>query len=164
MDPVLGCMFGSAMRFSTKDGRRSRNRTAYDARMAPRADQVRSAVERHCQLWNERRQPEWEALFADEVTFDDPVGAPTKHGREAVRSSWERSLTPGREWRLVPTRIVVCADEAAVLMRNEGTLHGERVDVDSIEIWKVDDAGLVIAVRAYFQSDPDVQSDYFVAD
>jgi hypothetical protein len=130
--------------------------------MAPTPEQVRTAVENHCRFWNERDQRSWEAIFADDVTFDDPVGVPTKHGREAVRSSWERSLTPGREWRLVPTRIVVCADEAAVIMRNEGNLHGTRVDVESIEIWKVGDDGLVRAVRAYFQPDAEVQSDYFL--
>jgi len=130
--------------------------------MAPTPDQVRSAVEHHCQHWNDRDQAAWEALFADDVTFDDPVGVPTKHGRAAVRASWERSLTPGREWRLVPTRIVVCADEAAVLMRNEGNLQGTRVDVESIEIWKVGDDGLVRAVRAYFETDAEVQSDYFL--
>ena len=129
--------------------------------MGPTRDQVRSAVERHCQYWNERNQQAWEALFADDVTFDDPVGVPTKHGREAVRNSWERSLTPGREWRLVADRIVVCADEAAVLMRNEGNLHGREVVVESIEVWKVGSDGLVRAVRAYFEPDADVQSDYF---
>ncbi len=127
------------------------------------AQPVRVAVEQHCALWNARRQSEWEGLFAADVTFDDPVGAPTKHGRDAVRASWERSLTPGREWRLVPTRIVVCGEEAAVVMRNEGTLHGRRVDVESVEIWKVDAAGLVTAVRAYFEPDPEVQSDYFIS-
>ena len=129
--------------------------------MGPTNEQVRGAVERHCQHWNERNQQAWEALFADDVTFDDPVGVPTKHGREAVRKSWERSLTPGREWRLVADRIVVCADEAAVLMRNEGNLHGREVVVESIEVWKVGADGLVRAVRAYFEPDTNVQSDYF---
>ena len=130
--------------------------------MSPTAEQVRRAVERHCECWNNRDRAGWEALFADDVTFDDPVGVPTKHGRDAVRDSWARSLTPGREWRLVPTRIVVCGDEAAVLIRNEGNLHGKRVDVESIEIWKVGDDGLVHAVRAYFEPDTSVQSDYFL--
>ena len=103
-------------------------------------------------------------LFADDVTFDDPVGVPTKHGRDAVVKSWELSLTPGRSWRLVPERIVVCADEAAVLMRNEGDLHGEHVVVDSVEIWKVGDDGLVRAVRSYFEVDPSVNAGYFVPD
>jgi ketosteroid isomerase-like protein len=129
---------------------------------SPSPEQVRRAVEQHCALWNERDQEGWEALFADDVTFDDPVGVPTKHGRQAVHDSWARSLTPGRSWRLVPTKIVVCADEAAVLMRNEGNLHGREVVVDSVEIWRVGADGKVVAVRAYFEPDPTVQSDYFV--
>jgi hypothetical protein len=74
--------------------------------MGPPKDQVRGAVERHCQYWNER-------------------------------------------------------NEAAVLMRNEGNLHGREVVVESIEVWKVGADGLVRAVRAYFEPDADVQSDYF---
>jgi steroid Delta-isomerase len=123
---------------------------------------ARAAVENHCRFWNERDRASWEALFADDVTFDDPVGVPTKHGREAVRQSWERSLTSDRSWTLVPTRIVVCADEAAVLMRNEGDLAGEKVVIDSVEIWKVREDGLVQAVRAYFEPDPQHNSDYFL--
>ncbi|MCU1392259.1 MAG: hypothetical protein JWM34_687 [Ilumatobacteraceae bacterium] len=134
-----------------------------DQGAAPTRTQVRAAVENHCRFWNDRNQAAWSALFADTVTFDDPVGVPTKHGLAAVRDSWERSLTPGRSWRLVPTRITVCADEAAVLMRNEGDIDGSQVIVDSIEIWKVRADGLVVAVRAYFEPDASVNSDYFVA-
>jgi steroid delta-isomerase len=123
---------------------------------------ARAAVEAHCRHWNDRDRESWSALFADDVTFDDPVGVPTKHGRDAVRDSWERSLTPGRSWRLVPERIVECGDEAAVIMRNEGDLEGRHVVVESIEIWAVDGDGLVRAVRAYFQPDQSVNTDYFV--
>ncbi len=122
---------------------------------------AQQAVERHCQYWNARDQRAWSALFADEVVFEDPVGAPPKHGRDAVRASWERSLTPGREWRLVPARIIACGDEAAVLMRNEGNLHGRSVVVEGVEIWRVRGDGLVTSVRAFFEPDPAVQTDYF---
>ena len=128
----------------------------------PAPEAVRAAVENHCRHWNEGDQAAWMALFADDVTFDDPVGVPTKHGREAVRKTWELSLTPGRSWRLVPERIVVCADEAAVLMRNEGDIEGKQVVIDSVEIWKVGDDGLVRAVRSYFDVDPSINADYFV--
>lgn len=128
----------------------------------PTKEQVRAAVEAHCRHWNERDRDAWTALFADDVTFDDPVGVPTKRGPQAVRDTWERSLTPGRSWRLVPTRIVVCADEAAVLMRNEGDIEGRRVDIESVEIWKVGADGKVTAIRAYFEPDPTVNSSYFV--
>jgi steroid delta-isomerase len=122
---------------------------------------ARRAVERHCEYWNSRAQQAWSALFADEVVFEDPVGAPPKHGPEAVRESWERSLTPGREWHLVATRIIACGSEAAVVMRNEGDLHGTSVVVETLEIWRVRDDGLVTSIRAFFEPDPQVQSDYF---
>ena len=79
-----------------------------------------------------------------------------------MSDSWERSLRPGREWTLVPTRIVVCADEAAVLMRNEGLVDGREVIIDSMEVWRVGADGLVLAVRAYFESDASVNDRYFV--
>ena len=56
----------------------------------------------------------------------------------------------------------VCADEAAVLMRNEGDLAGEQVVVESMEIWKVGADGLVRAIRAYFEPDAAVNDSYYV--
>src|SRR5947209_7839160 len=122
---------------------------------------ARRAVERHCEYWNARDQQSWSRLFAADVVFEDPVGAPPKHGAEAVRESWERSLTPGREWHLVPTRIIACGGEAAVVMRNEGNLHGTSVVVETLEVWRVGDDGLVTSIRAFFEPDPEVQSEYF---
>ncbi|HEX4015266.1 MAG TPA: nuclear transport factor 2 family protein [Frankiaceae bacterium] len=122
---------------------------------------ARRAVEKHCEYWNARNQQAWSALFADEVVFEDPVGAPPKHGREAVRESWERSLTPGREWHLVPTRILAGGSEAAVVMRNEGNLHATAVVVETLEVWRVREDGLVVSIRAFFEPDPSVQSGYF---
>ena len=49
-------------------------------------------------------------------------------------------------------------------MRNEGDLHGESVVVDSLEVWKVNAGGLVVCVRAFFEPDPEVQSDYFLTE
>jgi steroid Delta-isomerase len=121
------------------------------------------AVQKHCEYWNARDRESWSRIFAADVVFEDPVGAPPKLGREAIRDTWERSLTPGREWRLVADRIVACGSEAAVVMRNEGNLHGRSVVVESLEVWRVDEDGLVNSVRAFFEPDPAVQSDYFQA-
>ena len=50
-----------------------------------------AAVEAHIRLWNNGDRVGWLRLFADDVTFDDPVGAPTKQGRVAAEQSWDRS-------------------------------------------------------------------------
>ncbi len=121
-----------------------------------------NAVLSHCEYWNTRRRDEWMKLFSDAVVFEDPVGAPPKHGPEAIRNSWDRSLTPGREWTLHPLRIVGTAREVAVQMHNKGVLDGREVEVHGIEIWKVDDRGLVVSVRAFFAQPTDFElSPYF---
>lgn len=123
---------------------------------------VRDAVLRHVELWNSGCRDEWLSLFADDVTFDDPVGAPTKHGRRAAELSWDNSFRPGRRWTLHPERITVCGNEAAVVMHNIGELDGRKVSVDGVEIWRVDDDGRVCAVRAYFEQPQDFELDpYF---
>ena len=94
----------------------------------PDAPAAQVAVEQHCARWNAGDRAAWSALFAPEVTFEDPVGAPVKRGAEAIRRTWDDSHLPGRDWQLVPTRIVACGDEAAVTMRNIGTVHGRSVE------------------------------------
>lgn len=132
------------------------------SRIMPTPDQVRAAVEEHAARWNARDRSSWLELFSDSVTFDDPVGAPTKHGRAAAEASWDNSFREGRAWTLHPQRIVVCGDEAAVVMHNRGVLGGRKVEVHGVEIWKVADDGKVSAVRAYFEQPTDFELDpYF---
>lgn len=132
---------------------------------APTPEQVRRAVERHFACWNAGRREEWIANFADDVVFHDPVGKPPKRGREAAERSWDNSFTHGQQWTLELTRIVVCADEAAITLRNHGTVDGRSFTMEGIEIWKVDAAGRVREVRAYFQPPEGVELDpYFRPD
>lgn len=120
------------------------------------------AFAEHCRTWNAGDREGWLALFADDVTMDDPVGVPTKHGRAALETTWARSNRPGRAWRLAPRRVVECGDELAVDLLNHGTIDGTAVTVESIEIWRVDAAGLVAAVRVYFQPDASVNDSFYV--
>jgi SnoaL-like domain len=121
------------------------------------------AFEAHARLWNAQDREAWLDLFADNVTFDDPVGVPTKHGRAALETSWARSNNATRSWRLEPRRIMLCGNEAAVDLLNHGTLDGAEVTVGSIEIWSVNDAGLVDSVRVFFDADPHVHDPFYLA-
>lgn len=116
----------------------------------------------HCRTWNARDRDGWLALFADDVTFDDPVGVPTKHGRGALEATWANSNQPGRSWRLEPRRVIECANEAAIDLVNVGTIEGREVVVESIEIWRVGPTGLVQAVRVFFEPDRAVNDPYYV--
>jgi hypothetical protein len=101
-------------------------------------------------------------LFDDSVTFEDPVGKAPKVGRLAAEGSWDNSFTEGRVWTLHPQRIIPGGThEAAVEMLNKGTLHGELVELRGIEIYKVNDAGKIISVRAFFEQPTDFELNPF---
>lgn len=110
------------------------------------------AVQLHAANWNARDRAAWLALFDDDVTFEDPVGRAPKLGRIAAESSWDNSFTEGRVWTLHPQRIIPGgAAEAAVHMRNCGNLHGDQVELESIELYRVNELGLIVSVRAFFE-------------
>ena len=48
-----------------------------------------------------------------------------------------------------------CGNEAQVHMRNHGAVAGRPAWVDSIELWAVDDDGLVTSVRAFWEPPDD---------
>ena len=125
---------------------------------------ARAAVEAHVRCWNALDRAAWLTLFADAVTFDDPVGVPTKHGRKSAESSWDRSHRPGRIWTLDAEQIIESADgaECAVIMTSRGVVDGVTAVVNGIEVWKAGDDGRVVAVRAYFEQPTAVELDpYF---
>ena len=128
----------------------------------PSAHLAVRAVQRHASNWNARDRATWLALFDDSVTFEDPVGKPPKHGRAAAENSWDNSFTEGRVWTLHPQRIIPGGEhEAAVHMLNQGVLHGEAVELQGIELYRVNDAGLIVEVRAFFEQPTDFELNPF---
>ena len=120
------------------------------------------AVQRHAANWNARDRAAWLALFDDSVTFEDPVGKPPKLGRAAAEGSWDNSFTEGRVWTLHPQRIIGGGEfEAAVHMLNRGVLHGKEVELESIELYRVDETGLIVSVRAFFEQPTDFELNPF---
>jgi hypothetical protein len=123
---------------------------------------VENAVQSHVALWNAMDRESWIQLFAPHMVFEDPVGTPEKVGLDAVYKSWDRSFKPGRRWTLHLEHIVAAGNEAAVVMRNEGDLNGQKVTIRSIEIFMVDQSGLLVRIRSFFNQPTDFAlSDYF---
>jgi hypothetical protein len=126
---------------------------------------VENAVQSHVALWNAMDRESWIQLFSPHMVFEDPVGTPEKVGLDAVYKSWDCSFKPGRRWTLHPEHVVAAGNEAAVVMRNEGDLNGQKVTIRSIEIFIVDDSGLLVRIRSFFDQPSDFAlSDYFTPD
>ena len=126
---------------------------------------VQHAVHSHVAFWNAMDRESWIQLFSPHMVFEDPVGTPEKVGLDAVHKSWDRSFKPGRRWTLHPEHVVAAGNEAAVVMRNEGDLNGQKVTIRSIEIFIVDDSGLLVRIRSFFDQPTEFAlSDYFTHD
>ena len=126
---------------------------------------VQLAVQSHVALWNAIDRESWIKLFSPQMVFEDPVGTPEKVGVDAVYKSWDRSFKPGRRWTLHPEQVVAAGSEAAVVMRNEGDLNGQKVTIRSIEIFIVDESGLLVRIRSFFDQPTDFAlSDYVTPD
>jgi len=119
---------------------------------------VQQAVHSHVTLWNAMDRENWVQLFSPHMIFEDPVGTPEKLGVDAVFKSWDRSFKPGRRWTLHPEHVVAAGNEAAVVMRNEGDLAGEKVTIRSIEIFIVDESGLLVRIRSFLINPPTLHS------
>lgn len=123
----------------------------------PTRAQVENALRTHFEAWNAKDRARWIANWHPDVVMQDPVGGPEKKGRAAVEASWDRSFQPGHDWRLEVVFQQICLDQAAVHVRNHGTVDGRQFVMDSIELYWIGDDGRVKRVQTYF-SPPEGQA------
>ncbi|MCW2686603.1 MAG: hypothetical protein JWR37_1493 [Mycobacterium sp.] len=109
---------------------------------APNAEDIRAAVEGHVELWNagekEAWLAHWKRFVSGEATMEDPVGTPLKRGWDVQIEAWDRA---NAEWKLAIVLLYVCGSTAAAVIRNSGTVNGEPMTLDSIEIYAFGDDG-----------------------
>jgi len=110
----------------------------------------------HVEHWNAVDKERWLTIFSDDVIYEDPPGTIAGRGLDVMSSyAWDRSFTDEKRWILEPVVLIACGKEAQVHMRNHGAVAGRPAWVDSIELWAVDDAGLVTSVRAFWEPPAD---------
>jgi steroid delta-isomerase len=103
----------------------------------------------------------WLALWADDCEALDPVGAsifdPTgagHHGREGVAAFWDVAIAPVARFDVEIRSSYATGDSSA----QEGTFtttfpDGSRAAIDLVTVYRVDGAGLITSMRAYWELD-----------
>ncbi len=117
---------------------------------ALRPDEMRAAIERHIALWNAGEKEPWLAAWrtvsSGGVTAEDPVGTPMRQGPDVFSDLWDHTVGV---WTLTVEHLVACANEVAMVVRNEGTVGGENVTVRSIELYRFGEDE-TLSIRTYF--------------
>ncbi|AYG79783.1 hypothetical protein DWB77_01901 [Streptomyces hundungensis] len=94
----------------------------------------------------------WAAAFAPQGVFHDPVGEPALVGREAIRKRIHSILPSFRPFLgITPDEAHMSADFVAVSWRGAAvTLKNRPVNWSGINVFQLDDKGLIKEAWAYF--------------
>ncbi len=89
------------------------------------------------------------ALFAEDATVEDPVGTPPHQGHAAIRTFYAASVAMKLEVQL-EGQVRAVASEAAFAFSVGLTVDGKRVVIRPIDVFRFNEAGKVVQMRAFF--------------
>jgi steroid Delta-isomerase len=119
-------------------------------------DDVRRVVDAYVDSYRRNDKQACIDLFAADAIWHDPVGEPPHVGHEGVGAFWDQARVLAESIELVPSDVVVCANEAAMVFEIHVTLatgEGEppaTMIMDAVEVFVIDDDGKIAELRAYW--------------
>jgi steroid Delta-isomerase len=122
---------------------------------------ARAASHRSMDAVSRRAKAEWLALFAPDAVIEDPVGTspfdPTglgHHGHEAISSFWDKTIALAERLELTITDSFAAGNEVANVGTITAFLPGNlRVDTEGVFVYRVNDSGLIVSLRAFWETD-----------
>jgi ketosteroid isomerase-like protein len=122
---------------------------------------ARDAAKQSMALTEARDRDGWLALFADDAVVEDPVGPSmfdpegTGHrGIAAITAFYDNVISTSEKVEFTIRDSYECGSEVANVGQIRITLPGGQVGVVPIvNIYKVDDAGRLLSLRSFWESD-----------
>ncbi len=120
--------------------------------MGPRsADHAVEMVERYVLACTESRADDVAALFAEDAELRDPFDGQVHTGRGAIREFFRQGVGLIDRMSLAgPIRVTGDGATAAAPIFAEVTMGGASLEIDSIDVFFFDDAGLFAAMHAFY--------------
>jgi steroid delta-isomerase len=116
-------------------------------------ERVRAVVDAYVDAYRRNDKQACLDLFAADAEWHDPVGEPPHVGHEGVGAFWDQGRTMAESIELVPSDIIVCANQAAMVFQIRVNLGGDPktiMEMDAVEIFVIDDDGRISELRAYW--------------
>jgi steroid delta-isomerase len=112
-------------------------------------------------LTEARDRDGWLALFADDAVVEDPVGPSMfspdgsgHRGKEAITAFYDNVITTSEKIEFTIRDSYECGSEVANVGQIRITLPGGQVGiVPIVNIYKVNDAGQLVALRSFWEAD-----------
>ncbi|WP_020666379.1 nuclear transport factor 2 family protein [Amycolatopsis nigrescens] len=129
----------------------------------PAAEQpaARVAAWRSMNAVTNGEKDEWLALFAPDAVVEDPVGPSMfdetgkgHHGREGISAFWDLTIGQVQRFEFTIRDSHAAGDEVANVGTITTYLPGNyRVDTDGVFVYRVREDGLVVSMRAFWETE-----------
>jgi ketosteroid isomerase-like protein len=103
---------------------------------------------------------EWLALFAPDGVVEDPVGPSMfdpegkgHHGHDGISAFWELTIAKVERFQFVIRDSHAPGNEVANVGTITTFLGGYRVDTDGVFVYRVNEAGLIVSMRAFWETE-----------
>jgi steroid Delta-isomerase len=119
-------------------------------------EEVRKVVDAYVDSYRRNDKQACIDLFAADAVWHDPVGEPPHVGHDGVGAFWDQARTMAESIELVPSDVIVCADQAAMVFEIHVTLPVPEGDppttliMDAVEVFVLDGDGKISELRAYW--------------
>jgi steroid delta-isomerase len=118
----------------------------------PTPQQIREIMERYVKRMSAGDADGIAALYRDDATLEDPVGAPLVRGKPAILDWYRKSA--GRVKLELTGPVRVCGLEAATpLLARAPAGPGKTTLIDIIDVMRFDEEGRIASMRAFWSAD-----------
>ncbi|AOW93482.1 ketosteroid isomerase [Rhodococcus sp. WMMA185] len=107
-----------------------------------------------------KRKEEWLALFAEDACVEDPVGpsgfdpeGKGHRGIEAISRFYDMTIGNTESLEFLIDDSLVCGNENVNIGTVRSTVAGAQIDAEGVFIYRVNDAGKITSLRAFWEVD-----------
>ena len=107
-----------------------------------------------------RDKAAWLEVFADDAIVEDPIGPSAfdpegkgHRGRDAISAFWDMAIANTDKIEFNFRDTYQCGNEEANVGNIVITMGGHQVTAEGVFTYKVNDAGKMVALRAYWEMD-----------
>ena len=107
-----------------------------------------------------RDKEAWLDVFADDAIVEDPIGPSAfdpqgngHRGRDAISAFWDNVIAPTDKLEFNYHTAYQCGNEEANVGTIVTTMGGHQMTTEGVFTYKVNDAGKLVALRAYWEMD-----------
>jgi steroid delta-isomerase len=115
-------------------------------------DEIRATIGQYPERFSANDREGWLDLFAEDATFEDPVGSDVRRSREEIGGFWDfaHSLADAIELRVA--KFSVIGHEAAVPLTVISDFGDQRFAIDVIDVMTFSDDARIQTFRAYWDA------------